>query len=286
LTFEKELIIRLIATIVVLVVIVFFRNLSLRMVKKHYYAHNDSKIRAVVFTRRIFFTIIVFAIIFIWLTQLRNFAFSIAAIAVAIVIATKEMILNVTAGFTRSYSQSYRIGDRIDIGGFRGDVVNIDMFTTTLLEIGPGNHSHQYTGRSIAVPNSLIFSKPVINETYTDEYILHIFTVPVNSTSSWKKAEELLLEAANEIVAEYLDDAKKHMEKLGENVGFDAPNVEPRVTLVLNDTKKYSLLVRVPVPSRRKGRIEQAILRLFLERWKKPKETEAENESGAEDDKE
>ncbi len=191
----------------------------------------------------------------------------------AIVIATKEILLSIFGGLVKSYSQSFKVGDRIDIDGFRGDVVNIDLFNTSLLEIGPGNKSHQYTGRSISLPNSLFLAKPVINETYTEDYILHIFSIPINAKSDWERAETIILEAAEETVREYLDEAKQHMEKLGNKSGFETPNVEPRITISITDPEVINLLIRVPVPSRRKGKVEQAIIRQFLKKnWKTHKE--------------
>ncbi|ADD68706.1 MscS Mechanosensitive ion channel [Denitrovibrio acetiphilus DSM 12809] len=266
---ENEMLIRIASTIITIAIIILLRNISLKMIKNRDFHHKEAKMRAMVYTRKFFMLLVILTVAFIWLSHIKDFALSITALAVAIVLATKELILCVTGGMIRNYSQSYRIGDRIHIGDYRGDVVNIDLLSTTLLEIGPGVSSHQYTGRSINIPNGIFLSHPLINETFTEKYILHVFSVPISSCAKWQEAEKVLLEAANETVQDYIEEARKHMEKLSSRTAFEAPNVDPRVTIIMADKDTLNLLVRVPVPSRRKGKIEQAIVRLFLEKYDK-----------------
>jgi len=189
---------------------------------------------------------------------------SFIALAVALVIATKELILCLSGAIVRAASKSYAIGDRIEIAGKRGDVVDQDLFTTTLLEIGPGNASHQYTGRAIVLPNSLLLTNPVINETYTHDYAMHVFFIPLSVSEDWQLAEKILLEAAHVECDPFLEEARIHMKHLEKRQLMDSPTVEPRVTLQIPEAGRVNLLLRIPVPSRRKGRLEQAILRRFL----------------------
>ena len=94
----------------------------------------------------------------IWAPQLQNFAVSLIAIAVALVLATKELLDCLTGSLLRTASKAYAVGDRIEINGTRGNVVDHNFLTTTLLEIGPGQTSHQYTGRAIVIPNNQLLS--------------------------------------------------------------------------------------------------------------------------------
>jgi hypothetical protein len=164
----------------------------------------------------------------------------------------------------RATSKSYYIGDRIDIGGRRGDVVDQNLFTTTLWEIGPGQSSHQYTGRAIVIPNSLLLSTPLVNETFTHEFVLHVFSVPLNAHDDWQRAEQILLRAAHSECGPFLDEARTYMKSIEGRHGLDSPTVAPRVTLQMPEPGRINLLLRIPVPSRRKGRLEQAILRRYL----------------------
>ena len=197
----------------------------------------------------------------IWAEPLHTLAVSFIALAVAVVIATKELILCVSGSVVRATSKSYAVGDRIEIAGKRGDVVDQNLFTTTLLEIGPGQSSHQYTGRAIVIPNSLLLNTPLINETFTHDYVLHVFCIPLTSADDWQRSEQLLLEAAQIECGPFLEQARMYMKNIESQHGLDSPTVAPRVTLQIPEPGKINLLLRIPAPSRRKGRLEQAILR-------------------------
>ena len=95
-------------------------------------------------------------LVLIWPEQLRTLALFL--VAVAIVLATKELIRYLTGGFLKMAARSFPIGDRVEVNNLRGDVINQTMLTTTIMEIGPGQLTHQYTGRSIALPSSIFLS--------------------------------------------------------------------------------------------------------------------------------
>ncbi len=202
----------------------------------------------------------------VWAAELRTLAFSLVAFAVAIVLSVKEVILCISGSFVRTVGRSFDLGDSIEIGGIRGVVIDRDLFTTKVLEAGPGQTIHQRTGRAVTLPNSMFLTMPVTNETFTDRYVLHVFTVPFKRGDDWQAAETRLLEAAQAECTPWLEDARGHMRGLAAKHGLDTPNVEPRVSIHLPEPERVDLLVRIPVPSARKGRVEQAILRRYLQR--------------------
>lgn len=209
--------------------------------------------------------ILLIGLLFIWAHELQTLAVSLVAIAAALVLAAKEFILCVSGGLWRATSKAYSVGDHIEVGQFRGDVIDITMLSTTVMELGPGQHSHQYTGRAVVFPNSLLLSMPLISDNYTGEFGVHVIRVPLDVDEDWQKAEQLLLHIANEECGAFFDDAKKHMESVERQHGYDTPSVSPRATFEFVEPKKIAILVRIPVPSGRKGRIEQRILHRFLE---------------------
>lgn len=206
----------------------------------------------------------ILGMIFIWAPQLQTFAVSVFAVAVAFVLATKQIIDCLSGSALRVLTKAYSLGDRIEIGSIRGNVVDHNALTTTVLEIGPGQTSHQYTGRAMVIPNSFIFDHPLTNETYTKKYRLHIVTVPLSTDDDWKTAERLLLQAGEEEAAPFINEARTYLKKLEGKLWLDAPSVEPRVTIQLPEPGRINLLLRVPCPTQYPSRIEQAILRKFL----------------------
>jgi small-conductance mechanosensitive channel len=212
--------------------------------------------------------IFILGLLFIWGHELNAFAVSLAAIAVALVLATKELILCVSGGVLRVGTAAYSLGDRIEIGGTRGIVMDYTLLATTLLEIGPGHMTSQYTGRAVVLPNSLLLSHPVVNETYMKEYIVQIITVPLRLDEDWERAERLLLEIAQSECAPFVEDAQRQMERLAGRAWLDAPSAKPRVSLQVPEPGRINLLLRIPASAQRPSRIEQAILHRFLHEYK------------------
>jgi small-conductance mechanosensitive channel len=214
--------------------------------------------------RNILLVLFILGFGFIWAPKLQTMAVPLLAIALAVVLATKEIITCICGSILRMVTRTYSLGDRIEIAGIRGNVVDHNALTTTLLEIGPGQTSHQYTGRAMVIPNSFLFSHHLTNETYTKKFRLHIITIPLSTDDDWKTAEQLLLTAGQEESAPYIDEARTYLKKLEGKLWLDAPSVEPRVTIQLPEPGRIHLLLRVPCPTQYPSRIEQGILKKFL----------------------
>jgi hypothetical protein len=227
-----------------------------------YMSRADLRLRWMVGLRNIVVLLALVGLASIWMDELRAFATAVVAFAVAFVIATKEFILCINGSFLRATTNAYAIGDRISINGQRGDVIDLTLFSTTLLEVGPGENHHLRTGRTVVVPNSELLSHPVVNESSMKPYVLHVFAVPVEG--DWEKAEKILLEAAEAEAAPFLADAKEQMRRLEESHSLDGLPTQPRVHVQIPETGKVCLLVRTPTPIGRQGAIEQAILRKYL----------------------
>jgi small-conductance mechanosensitive channel len=156
------------------------------------------------------------------------------------------------------------VGDRIQIAGHRGVVLDHDVFATKLLEIGPGPSAHLYTGRITVFPNSLLLSNPLIKENPSQNYGLYTIVIPVRAEENWQQAELRLLEAAKAECAPFMADVA-HELKLSEQTNLlEAPSPEPRISLQLPEPGRIHLVLRFPAPDRGRSRIEQAILRRYL----------------------
>lgn len=226
------------------------------------------------------FLLLVLGLVFIWGAELRDFLLSLVVLASALVLATKELIMCLTGSFVRAASGGFGIGDRIEIAGHRGDVIDARLLTTTLLESGP---AHQRTGRTLVLPNSVFLTQIVANETFTDRYVLHTFDVPLAEGVDWELAARLLNDVAVARCEAFVDDAREHMESVGARHGLPAFDVQPKVTLLL-ETASPSLRLRVPSRARERGSVEQDILEGFLRRHLESKQdvsSEAEEGAGA-----
>lgn len=249
----------LLSTALLVLAVVVLRLIAARFIRRHVQSA-DLRRRWLVQTRNGLALLLMLGLVMIWAEELRTVAISIVAIAVAFVVATKELILCVTGSILKMASRSFVIGDRIQVKDFRGDVIDQNLLATTILEVGPGKLTHQRTGRMAVIPNSLFVSEPVINESYTHDYILHVFTIPFKREDDWQSASEALLASARRHCASYLEDVRRHMEQLSRQRGLDVPTVDPRVTIQVPAAGEVHLVVRVPSKSGERSHIEQSIM--------------------------
>lgn len=251
-------------SLILLLTLVAVRSLIVRWIAHNPALSMESKRRWVVTTRNSAVFAFLIGLVIIWAHELQAFAVSIVALAAALVLATRELILCWSGAALRVGSKVFAVGDRIQIAGHRGVVLDHDAFATRLLEIGPGQSAHLYTGRVTIFPNSLLLTNSLIKENPEQEYGLYTLIVPVKNDDDWQKAERTLLEAAKAECAPFMDEAARQMKLLEQTNLLEAPSPEPRITIQLPDSGKIHLVLRFPAPDRGRSRIEQAILRRHL----------------------
>jgi small-conductance mechanosensitive channel len=252
------------SSLLLLLSLLIVRALIVRAISKNPTLSMEAKRRWVVSVRNTMVFALLVGLLVIWAHELQAFAVSLVAVAAALVLATKELLLCWSGAALRVGGKVYSVGDRIQIAGYRGIVLDHDIFATKLLEIGPGQTSHLYTGRVTVFPNSLLFANPLIKENPGQEYGLYILSIPLRDSDDWQDAERHLLDAAKAECSSFMDEAGRHMKLLEQANLLEAPSPEPRITIQVIETGHIQLVLRFPAPDRGRSRIEQAILRRYL----------------------
>lgn len=281
--FSDSMLSLLTSSVILVAVILALRAILGRFIRRSV-ASNELRRKWMVQSRNGLLLLLLLGLILIWGEELRTLALSIVAIAVAFVVATKELILCTIGTLLKTVSRSFELGDRIQIKEFRGDVIDQNLLATTIMEVGPGKTTHQRTGRTMVIPNAMLVSEPVINESFTHDYVFHVFTVPFKRDDDWHRAQIAFLESSKRHCASYLEDVRKHMNRVSIRRGLEVPSVDPRVTIQVPTAGEIHLIVRVPAKSGERGFIEQAILTdVFLNNdfTKKPETEHAKSVSSA-----
>lgn len=261
---DSSIVLDSLKSLLLLLSVLISRTLIVRSIARNAALTMEAKRRWVVTVRNSMVFVFLLGLVVIWAHELQAFAVSMVALAAALVLATKELLLCWSGAALRVGGKVYSVGDRIHIAGHRGVVLDHDIFATKLLEIGPGQASHLYTGRITVFPNSLLFSNALIKENPNQEYGLYTLTVPLPAEHDWKQAELRLLEAARAECAPFMKEASRQMKLLEQQNLLEAPSPEPRITIQVSDAGRIVLILRFPAPDRGRSRIEQAILRRYL----------------------
>ncbi|AFJ03247.1 putative integral membrane protein [Methylophaga frappieri] len=249
----------IISSVILITAVLILRALAARFIRQKIESY-ELRRRWLVQSRNGLILFMALGLIFIWGQELRTLALSVVAIAVAFVVATKELILCVMGSLLKTGAGSFTIGDRIQVKEFRGDVIDQNLLATTILEVGPGQLIHQRTGRLVVLPNAIFVAEPVINESYTNDYTLHVFTVPFKREDDWQAAQKAFLKAAQRHCQPYLEEVRNYMNQISRHRGVEVPSVEPRVTLQVPEADEIHLVIRIPARAFQRVQVEQAIL--------------------------
>ncbi len=135
---------------------------------------------------------------FIWIRQLGNLGLFVSIIGAGLALSLQQGLLCMAGWAMILLKRPFDIGDRVEIEGRIGDVIDIDVFHTSLLEVGNWVHADQSTGRLTIVPNSSFFRHATYNYTKGFPFIWHEFSTIVTFESDWRAAKEIMLHQAQE----------------------------------------------------------------------------------------
>ncbi|HSR33932.1 MAG TPA: mechanosensitive ion channel domain-containing protein, partial [Anaerolineae bacterium] len=133
-------------------------------------------------------------LLIIWLPTGNNLLTALGILGAGLAIASQEMIGSLVAGLNIWVGNVYRVGDRVRVGDVVGDVMDISLLRTTVMEVGEWVKADQYTGRVVTVANRSVWVSPVYNFTQHWGYLWDEITLPITYESDWQRAAEIMLE--------------------------------------------------------------------------------------------
>src|SRR5690606_16213205 len=146
----------------------------------------------------------------------------------------------------------YNTGDRVQLGGIKGDVIDIGILRTTIMEVGDWVKGDLFTGRVVRVANSFIFKEPVFNYSGDFGFLWDEITVPVKYGCDHREAKRILQAVADSVVGEFAPQAESEWAEMLKKYRVEHAQVTPMVSLVANDNwLEYTIRYVVPYTKRR-----------------------------------
>ncbi|MBN2204932.1 MAG: mechanosensitive ion channel family protein [Thermoleophilia bacterium] len=219
-----------------------------------------------------FITLVVLAVV--WRPFAGQIGVVLGFIAAGIAFAMQEVIGALAGWFNIVLGRIFRVGDRVEMGGVRGDVIDITPLRTKILEMGSaltgaGSDAprdswvggRQYTGRIVAVSNKMTFTQPVFNYSAAFDYIWEEVTLPIPYRADWRRAEEIILDEVR--AASSSRGAQEAMERMAASYPVPKTELEPRVfARATDDWMALAARFIVPVRAARstKGEVTRRIV--------------------------
>ncbi len=160
-------------------------------------------------------------------------AFGVAGAGIAF--ALQEVIASVAGWVAISFGNFYATGDRVQLGGIRGDVIDIGVLRTTVMETGQWVQGDLYNGRIVRIANSFVFKEPVFNYSADFPFLWDEITLPVRYGSDWKRAKTMLVGVADEVCRDFAEQSREAWKEAVLKYRLEEAKVEPMVTMTCND---------------------------------------------------
>jgi len=142
----------------------------------------------------------------VWFTAIQSLGTFLGLLSAGLAIALKDLVADLAGWFFILWRRPFELGDRIEVAGMKGDVVDRTIFQITIMEVGNWIDADQSTGRLIHIPNSLIFTQPLANYVAGFPYLWNELKVGVTFESDWRKAKAILEDLAKDLAVELKKD--------------------------------------------------------------------------------
>jgi small-conductance mechanosensitive channel len=166
--------------------------------------------------------------------RLGRLSFALGVAGAGVAVALQDVLASIAGAFSIGFSKLYAVGDRVQIGDIRGDVIDIGLLRTTLMETGNWVSKDLYNGRIVRIPNSAVLKGSVFNYSQGFQFIWDEIKVLFTTDSDCLLAKEVLLRVAKEAVGEYLVEAQTSWKIVSDNFRSANPPLEPTVALAVN----------------------------------------------------
>ena len=244
----RAILVKFISSFLVLVIAAISNKVSEKVLIKRYSSHPHMHTLYSVF-RNMIWLLSIFIVLIIWLGERGNFTVAMGILGAGIAFASQETIGSFTGFLNIVTSNLFQIGDRIRIGNVTGDVMDISLMRTSVMEIGEWVKADQYTGRIVSIANNFIFSNPVINY-----------------DSDWRLAEEIILKEGENNSKTIQAEASKELKKIDKKYLLKKTAIEPTLYVTLTDNWiEMTLRYVVNFSERRevKGKLYYELLKTF-----------------------
>lgn len=175
------------------------------------------------------------AILAVWFEETTTLVVAYGLLSAGVAIALQDVLKNVAGGIIIILTSPFKAGDRIQVENEAGDVIDIRLFYTTIMEIKEWVDGDQYSGRIIQLPNGFVLNKTVKNYTKDFSFIWDEIHLMLTYDSNLKKAHEIVLKIAHEVTENFEKSARNELVYLGERYLIHPSDVEEKIYTRITD---------------------------------------------------
>lgn len=179
--------------------------------------------------------IVVLFLVFFTSGNIKDYSLIIGLFTAGITFTLQELILSIAGSFYIFAVRVYTPGDRIEINGIKGDVIDIDSIYTTIMEMGEWVSSDNYSGRIVKISNAFVFKGPIKNYSMDFPFVWDEIDILVTYGSDVELAKNIVLDTSNELLSDYAEGSKAKWAELVGRYYIENATLEPTVAVKLTD---------------------------------------------------
>jgi small-conductance mechanosensitive channel len=196
---------------------------------------NDNRYRAKKFGSFIGYILTILLITIVFSDKLGGLTVALGVAGAGIAFALQEVIASFAGWLAIMFGGFYKTGDRVQLGGISGDVMDIGVLRTTIMETGQWVDGDLYNGRIVLIANSFVFKEPVFNYSGDFPFLWDEIKIPVQYGSNYEKARDILNRAGQVVGGDLTKKSLETWHNLQDKYRLEDAQTEPMVSIVLND---------------------------------------------------
>ncbi|MDP1624067.1 MAG: mechanosensitive ion channel family protein [Bacteroidales bacterium] len=213
---------------------------------------NDTRYKAKKFSNFVGFLLTIVLLTVVYSDKLGGLTVALGVAGAGIAFALQEVIASFAGWLTIIFGGFYKTGDRVQLGGIKGDVMDIGVLRTTIMETGQWVDGDLYNGRIVLIANSFVFKEPVFNYSGDFPFLWDEIKIPIQYGGNYEKARGLLLDIGREVAGDISEKSKETWIALQNKFMLEDAQTEPMVSIIANDNwVEYTLRYVVSYKKRR-----------------------------------
>ncbi len=257
----------LVLSLVIVVILLLIRKVIISLIRK-----NTSDPKTIYYSKRIigysYTFLLVILLANVWIKGFGSIGTYLGIASAGIAIALHETIANIAGWLFILWRKPFVIGDRIEIGGTKGDVIDLRLFQFSIVEVGNWVEAEQSTGRIIHIPNSQVLKERTANYHGGFNYIWNELQVLVTFESDWRKTRNILEKIVEENIECSSQQAEQEIRSASKRYMIQFSKLTPVVYMSARDSGVL-FSIRYMINPRRKRGSEQSLWEEILTEFEK-----------------
>ncbi len=174
-------------------------------------------------------------LVFFTAGNIKDYSLIIGLFTAGIAFTLQELILSIAGSFYIFAVRVYTPGDRIEINGIKGDVIDIDSIYTTIMEMGEWVSSDNYSGRIVKISNAFVFKGPIKNYSMDFPFVWDELNILITYESDVELAKKIVMDSSLELLSNYVEGSKAKWGEMVERYYIENATLEPTIAIKLTD---------------------------------------------------